>query len=301
MYHLSYFNHEIFETIESQIFCLNDFIITNNEKLSISKSLVPNKIIITIEAFYKKDVKQIINFCKSHKSKIWIILTEHMDLTDDNLYWHGEKISAKSNYMPDNTLRFWGLLKLIPYVTGFITIGYLPILKNINNLFPGIQILRCPFPRLKSIKLNAPSTKNKENSIVFFGKMTDYRRHVLNRLKEVYEIQIISDFKNIQNIRRICKNKKFCLNIPQNDTWEWNSPMRSILAFRLGMIPISISEKKFDSLSNFDFNFSISDFLQNKKTNLLENISYAQSYQKYEQFRRKEKSFNNTITKFFNH
>jgi len=262
------FNHFNHNTISDQTeFVYNG--IKDITNVRIEKTLTPCNVLIIIEYFDDFLISKLKNFLVDKDIEIYVILTEHMDLVGKKFYFHGDDILNKSDYMDsrDKITRICGLLSISPYVSGFLRLFDLPELTNFNHIINNSNIYNL---HSNSI-INNYKNRKKGYDFLFYGKITVYRRKILNELNNNFKIKIVADFIKNDELQILSDNSLFVLSIPQNEDWKWSSPMRVIKSLKMGVPVLSISNKLKGKISDIILNLSINeaDFVNLLRKSLL--------------------------------
>lgn len=251
------FNHPI-RGISEQI---EFFVLTMRAQgynVTVSRNPSPADLNVVIECFHPKDVDTIRGFCKTHGKRVAVIHTEHLDFVDGEVFFHGWPLGADDDYMPAVTKRsrVLHLTILTEHIYCFFRLGDLPALVGINDMYPGIPVHSLPFPNLCSTdrSLRDKGRFAPKKDLVFSGKVTDYRRHILVILSRYFQVHIVNTLLSRRCRDAANANARFVLNIPQRADWKWPSSMRILAALRCGRATVSV---------NTDADWQISDFCIN--------------------------------------
>lgn len=203
--------------------------------------------LILIEYFIEEKYIDRIKLIKSKYPHISIavVLTEHMDLRQNNLWFHGTDLSVTDQYLSSSSKisRLIGMLKVAPYTDFFLTLMDLPVLEGFQKIFPRKRLFRIfpekfIIPSQSFLDLYCP-----ENDFIFFGSLTNYRIEVLEWLSERFKVEMENGFIDDAILGEKVLNARFVINIPQDKDWKWSSPMRLIKAWNLWRPVISFSKK----------------------------------------------------------
>lgn len=226
--------------------------------VTVSRNPSPTALNVVIECFNAKDVDTIRAFCKTHGKRVAVINTEHLDFVDGNVHFHGQLLGANDDYMPavSRRARLLHLTILTEYTYCFFRLGDLPELVGISNMYPGVSVHTIPFPKLHSTdrsRLHERGSSPKHD-LVFSGKVTDYRRHILAILARHFHVHVVDSLLSRRCRDAANADARFVLNIPQRADWKWPSTMRILAALRCGRATVSV---------NTDGNWQISEFCIN--------------------------------------
>jgi hypothetical protein len=241
--HLWIFNHP-FHGISDQV----DFFVSayaqHGYPVSVGRQPRPNALNVVIENFSADSKATLTQFCKAHRKRVAVIMTEHLDFEDDRILIHGAPLWSDNDYMHPATQleRIKNLIDCLPYLRGFLVLGDLPELRNMTKMLPGIDIRTIPFPGLEPITPeSAPGDRPGPNDLLFTGFMTDYRRNVLaNLYSGGFNVECPRRFVSRRRRDMLTRSVKLALNIPQREDWRWLSLMRIIAALRSGRATVSL-------------------------------------------------------------
>ena len=210
---------------------------------SVSNYPSPKALNVIIENFDALSSARVLAYCRESQKRVAVVLTEHMDFVDGRILFHGVAIDSFDAYMYSATKRnrLLHLLTLREFLSGFLRLGDLPALTNMEAVLPGISIRTIPFPRISTGERPLDKFGMKPRyDLVFTGKPTGYRIATLASLEDNYTVlrgdqTITRHGDNFQSRRcRDAQNAagKIVLNIPQRPNWPWVSTMRVIAALR---------------------------------------------------------------------
>lgn len=280
--HLWIYNHS-FHGISDQIeffvltFCQYGYFVTVGKEPKVEAQNV------VIENFSPSTLEPLITFCSTYHKKVAVIMTEHIDFIDQTIFMHGEQLWTLNDYMhPDTQVqRLRSLIACKNYILAFLTLGDLPKLKGISEMFLDISVLRIPFPHLPYID----NQKSSRYDAVFTGFVTKYRKKLLLGLRKSYTIHCPTTEKFLSRAKRgaIYEESKIILNLPQRPEWEWLSLMRIIAALKHGKATISIGTNDTSEIahcvyqipSNPDLKYVLDHYLSDVHT------TYTDAYERY--------------------
>lgn len=284
--HLWIYNHP-FVGIVDQIDFFAALLKQHGYYLTIGKKPNPSALNVVIENFSATTSQILIDFCKKYHKTIAVIMTEHLDFDKDTkeIKIHGDPLWTENDYMPPQTqiARIQHLIECTPYIRCFFTLGDLPKLHNINEMLPGIPVIKLEFPRINKI-INKNVANKIKNDFLFTGFMTNYRQSIIslmgeNKLAIHYPQGLVS--KKVREI--LCDSSKIILNIPQRKEWNWLSLMRIISALRLGKPTISLGTKDDSEIAACCHQLEINDNLFATLSDYINNWEelYESCLQKY--------------------
>jgi hypothetical protein len=256
---LTSFNHGNPNAISDQLFFLQE-ILRGRCNFRFSNELVEADYIVLIEYFDQKTLNKMNEYLLRNKnSKIIVVLTEHIDLIQDQLLFHGKSIHTDNDYMTpaDKSLRIEGLLKTRFLVDFYITLFDLPELVGFDRLLPGKKVVRLSGYSIRKIF----NQTKPEYDFIFFGKLTDYRKDILEKLIKSYSVRIESKFINEYELADLINKSSVVLNIPQDKDWKWLSIMRCLRSLNLGRPVINFSLTSIGNTNNFVESIAIDDAL----------------------------------------
>lgn len=241
--HLWVYNHS-FHGIGDQV----NFVVLafrqHGYSVSVGRRPCRTSLNVVIEAFSAQQRNVLIDFCRSSRKKVAVILTEHMDFEHGKMFFHGAPLGSENDYMhPVSVLtRVKHLLECVPHLRCGFVLGDLPELRNHSAMLPGFDVRSIPFPRLNEALLEDmdPSPKGLAD-LVFTGTMTGYRAKVL-ALLEACGLSVVCPNAFVSRYRRNAMNRsaKVIVNIPQRAGWRWLSLMRIIAGLQTGRPTISL-------------------------------------------------------------
>ena len=221
--------------------------------VSLGKEPRSSALNVVIENFSAHTRDVLTAYCQATKKRVAVIMTEHLDFINNEIFIHGEKLSRvnRNDYMHPVTQfnRIKYLMDCLPYIRCFFVLGDLPELRNMSKVLPGVDIRAIPFPRTDPKPLNDAETPELiRDDLLFTGKMTDFRAKALALLKRK-GFSVSSPAGVISRKRRdlTIRSAKLTLNIPQRQNWRWLSLMRNIAALRSGRATVSLGSMPDDS------------------------------------------------------
>lgn len=214
--------------------------------VSVGKQPRPSSLNVVIEGFSSEKSRDVLlDFCRSSRKRIAVIMTEHVDFQHGQIYFHGAPLGSHNDYMHSSTIltRMKHLLECLPHLRCFFVLGDLPELRNISTLVPGVEVRAIPFPDLDR-GLDSETERSSDiviNDLVFTGAMTEYRARLLSML-DAAGLSVMCPRKFVSRNRRNAINRsgKVIVNIPQREGWQWLSLMRIIAGLQTGRATISL-------------------------------------------------------------
>lgn len=250
--HLWTFNHN-FTGIADQVEFLLDFFKGSGWELSISTKPRTDRHNILIENFQPNSTLPLRKFYNETGQRVSVVMTEHIDFKNKTVYFHGTPWSLKkkdNDYMEVGTQmnRLRTLMELTPMIRSFLTLGDIPTLSGLNEMFLGKQILRIPFPNIEYT--NADISTEPKYDFVFSGAMTRYRSNILKALKnDGWEILVNERLASRNRRNALINSAKLVLNIPQNEDWRWISLMRVYSSLKANRATISLTKNDTSAIS----------------------------------------------------
>ncbi|MCK9397952.1 MAG: hypothetical protein M0Q44_20475 [Methylobacter sp.] len=285
--HLWIYNHP-FTGISDQV----DFFVMALKQygysVSIGRQPSDSSLNVVIENFSAQTKMTLINYCKSSRKRVAVIMTEHIDFENDEIYIHGSPLWSNNDYMHPETqvARLRSLIDCLPYIRCFFVLGDLPELRNMSKMLPGLAVRSIPFPKLDFV-----SNKDAEKSglitsdLLFTGFITDYRTNILDILKKS-DISFACPEIFVSRKRRDAMNRsaKLVLNIPQRANWRWLSLMRIVAALRCGRATISLGTMDDSRMSACCLQLDVNeaDWINQLEYYVDEwEVAYQQAYENY--------------------
>lgn len=286
---LTSFNHSLFNGVSDHIsFLIN--VLSERCNLSYSRDLIPADYVVIIEYFDDNILNKLYEYLVSNRhSKIIIVLTEHLDLIDDNIFFHGVSYNDADDYMSpsDKKMRLVGILKTKFIAEMYITLLNLPELIGFDKLMGVREVVRLPYNLIEYKIIRSQP----EYDFIFFGKITKYREMIIEKIKTQFSIKVECTFIDDFHLANLIAKSRIVLNIPQSRDWKWISLMRIIKSLNLGFPVISISSDMKGNFNNFVKTIDINDTLACEK--LAYNLEHSQ-----ELLKKEIKDFNEAMRKF---
>ena len=241
--HLWVYNH-FFSGISDQVGFIFKVLKQQGYVVTIGRRPSSSSLNIVIENFSAKNRDILIEFCRSNKKRVAMILTEHLDLQHGRLFFHGAPLGSETDYLHPMTVRsrVQHLLECLPFVRCFFVLGDLPELQNISTMLPDMPVRSIPFPKLDEPAIHDVAAVSRGMAdLVFTGAMTAYRLQVLSLLNTA-GLSLTCPKAFISRHRRNAMNRsaKVIVNIPQREGWRWLSLMRIIAGLQTGRPTISL-------------------------------------------------------------
>ncbi|GGB12356.1 hypothetical protein GCM10011491_45280 [Brucella endophytica] len=212
---------------------------------------------VVIENFEPKTRNTLAEFCRNSQSRVAVIMTEHIDFMDPDIFIHGDPLWQQNDYMHPATQisRLRNLISLQPYLRCLFVLGDLPKLNNIDGMILGINVYNIPFPTIEMINTNDTTPKGE---LIFTGFYTDYRRSVLAGLS-ASGLAVHSPPGLVSSEARDKMNgqAKLALNIPQRKNWRWLSSMRILAALRCGRATVSLGTKDISEMAKCTYQIDL--------------------------------------------
>jgi hypothetical protein len=199
---------------------------------------------VVIEGFSSRNRDMLLEFCKSSRKRVAMIMTEHVDVEHGRIFFHGAPLGSENDYMHPVTIlaRIKHLLECLPCIRCFFVLGDLPELRNMSTMLPGLDVRAIPFPQLNGISSKDIDTSSDAvNDLVFTGAMTGYRVKLL-ALLEAGGVSVACPQGFVSRNRRNAMNRsaRMIVNIPQREGWRWLSLMRIVAGLQTGRTTISL-------------------------------------------------------------
>lgn len=199
---------------------------------------------VVIENFSDETSAILMNFCRETGKRVSVIMTEHLDFIDREIYIHGDPLWSDNDYMHPATQisRIRNLMDCACYIRGFFVLGDLPQLLNMNMMMPGVAVRTLPFPVLTWPE-DTPHWAALPADLVFTGAVTGYRAELIDVLKSQLVVRHPDGFLSRKGRDKFCQLGRLNLNIPQRPDWQWLSLMRIIAALRCGRATVSLGTR----------------------------------------------------------
>lgn len=260
--HLWIYNHP-FHSISDQV----DFFISSFRQhgypVSIGRQPSASSLNVVIENFSSQTRDVLVEFCATHRKRVAVIMTEHLDFDDGQILIHGNPLWSDNDYMHPATQanRIRNLMDCLPHIRCFLVLGDLPELRNMSTMLPDIAVRSIPFPKLDPVQVNGTQTSRQLTSdLLFTGYMTNYRADVLALLKSnSFSVACPRRFISRKNRDTMIRSAKLVLNIPQREKWRWLSLMRIISALRCGRATVSLGTNDESRIAACCYQLDIND------------------------------------------
>jgi hypothetical protein len=242
--HLWIYNHP-FSGISDQVIFFVTALQQKGYTVSVGRKPHPSSLNVMIEGFSLRSNRDVLmEFCRSSRKRVAVIMTEHFDIENGHILFHGAPLGSANDYMhPDTILaRIKHLLECLPYIRCFFVLGDLPELRNISTMLPGLDVRAIPFPNLGNVPCqDIDGSFDTVHDLVFTGAVTEYRVKLLSML-EAEGLSVICPQRLVSRKRRNALNRsgKVIANIPQWEGWRWLSLMRIIAGLQTGRATISL-------------------------------------------------------------
>ncbi|MDF1884390.1 hypothetical protein JHD49_10595 [Sulfurimonas sp. SAG-AH-194-C21] len=190
-------------------------------------------------------------------------MTEHLSLKDNELYYGTFSLTDR-DYISNIDQRIFSLLSLSENIMAYFTLGELPLLNDLQAILLTNEVYRINYPKIKPC-YNVDYTKATYD-IGFTGNIISYREEVIRTLREKYKVFVskivFSEEERLKNTRK----SRAIISIPQNESWEWISPMRFMYNLEVGMPSIHLGKGDNTTFYNKVLSWvSIEDTIENPK------------------------------------
>ena len=236
--HLWVYNHP-FYGISDQVEFFVMIMQQNGYTVSVGNQPRMDALNVVIENFSEATSNILIDFCRASGKRVAVIMTEHIDFINDQIFIHGDPLWNNNDYMHPATqvARIKNLADCVPHIRCFFVLGDLPELQNINEMFPSIAVRTLPFPRLQ---LSSNNNLPQQADLIFTGFATSYRVQLLAELESKMTVARPRGFVSRRVRDNLNRSAKIVLNLPQRVDWKWISLMRVIAALRCGRATVSL-------------------------------------------------------------
>lgn len=243
--------------VTDQVFFVRSILRDHGYEVSITDRLRVGALNLLIENFrpasegcaYRVTIE---SFCRRFGKRVGIIMTEHIERRGTDIVFNGAPLTDPG-YIGNKASRFFGLVAQSETVFGFFTLGALPELHSFRDIFLQHTLYRLPFPALDTPALpdggalgnpSRPRSRTVRRSVrdydcVFTGAMTAHRREVLADLRRRFRVLTSAQVDEAERAA-LYRRAKVALNIPQDPSWPWISPMRVMFGLRTGRPTVHI-------------------------------------------------------------
>jgi hypothetical protein len=242
--HLWIYNHP-FSGISDQVIFFVTALQQKGYMVSVGRQPRNTSLNVVIEGFSLRNNRDMLmEFCQSSRKRVAVIMTEHVDVENGRILFHGAPLGSENDYMHPATIfaRIKHLLECLPFIRCFFVLGDLPELRNVSTMLPGLDVRAIPFPVLDSGPCEAVgASSDTVHDLVFTGAVTEYRVKLLSLL-EAEGLSVACPQRFVSRKRRNAMNRsgKMIVNIPQREGWQWLSLMRIIAGLQTGRATISL-------------------------------------------------------------
>ncbi|EKD77210.1 MAG: hypothetical protein ACD_42C00440G0005 [uncultured bacterium] len=235
------FPHAIAQ-IQNQIDFLTDSLRDSGVIYQVSNSISTQHLNILEEGFYPFFASEIAVFCKNHKTKIAVILTEHLEHKKNSMLVNERKLGVRNTYLRDALIRCESLFSLLPHIRFFLVLGHLPLKEKLKKIFKTIPIVEAPYLPVKALSVIQAEADIQKIDFCYQGSLTPHRKRVLKTIKNI-PASVSASFDNDAHQRLLTlKSARFALQIPQYKEWRYISPMRALYCLQNGIPMINISD-----------------------------------------------------------
>ncbi|OYV34518.1 MAG: hypothetical protein B7Z80_21025 [Rhodospirillales bacterium 20-64-7] len=238
--HLWIYNHPL-HGISDQIEFYLSIMRQNGYRAGVGRQPRQDALNIVIENFSDATSGVLRKFCRDTGKRVAVIMTEHLDFIDQEIYIHGSRLWSDNDYMHPATqfARIRHLMDCACHIRGFFVLGDLPELLNMQMMLPGIAIRTLPFPRLARPAAMV-GWDQLPADFAFTGAATRFREEVLQLVRTRLTVEHPGGFLSRKARDNFSRTGRVVLNIPQRVDWKWLSLMRVIAALRCGRATVSL-------------------------------------------------------------
>lgn len=261
--HIWIFNHPMFFGIGDQLHYIFKYFNQLGYKITCGRLPRLDSCNIIIENFNNNNLDTVKDFCITYGKSVGIVLTEHVDIETkirveldgkttylSEIYLHGKTIDKDFDYLPKAVLiqRTNNLLSLSRYTNCYFRLGDLPAMKGFEILTLNKNIHTLWFPKLDDHQMD--DQRNPSTNFIFIGARTTLRDQVIeNLMAEGFTFVEVPKSVSVKRRHQLFKQAKYCLNIPQDKTWQWLSTMRIVSALQAGVPTLSIGTNDSSAIS----------------------------------------------------
>ena len=241
--HLWIYNHPL-SGISDQIDFFCAIMQQYGYKPSVGRNPRHDALNVVIENFSDATSDILRKYCRESGKRVCVIMTEHIDFIDNEIYIHGDMMWNQNDYMHPATQvsRIRSLMDCAPYIRGFFVLGDLPELLNMGMMLPGITVRTLPFPQLSPPSDHAEWAELPAD-LVFTGAVTRFRVEILEITRTKLTVHNPDGFLSRKARDRFSRSGRLVLNIPQRTDWKWLSLMRVMAALRCGRATVSLGTR----------------------------------------------------------
>jgi len=229
-----------FSGVNDQVEILSNFFEHNSINYKISMTLDPSSLNLLIENFTEEYIESIKLFCNKWNKKILILMTEHIALENGRVKFGSYNLTNPA-YIGNAVQRFYSLSLLSEYTLAYTTIGELPFLRQLKELFNSSKVYRFDYPLINKKIVNLPNIKKKYD-LSFSGYMTNYRSKIISELRKKYKFKSHDVTGDDRQRDLNALSTKVAVNIPQEEDWLWVSPMRVSYYLSMGIPCVHIGK-----------------------------------------------------------
>jgi len=260
--HLWIYNHP-FTGISDQVDFFNTVLKQHGYSVSVGRQPSHSSLNVVIENFSAHTRDILMDFCRSSRKRVAIIMTEHLDFEGGQIFIHGDPLWSDNDYMHPTTQlgRIKNLMDCLPWLRCFFVLGDLPELRNMSTMLPGMDVRTIAFPKLGfNSDTNAETPEIINSDLLFTGFITDYRANILAMLN-ANGVSVACPKRFVSRKKRDAMNRsaKIILNIPQRPGWRWLSLMRVVAALRSGRATVSLGTNDDSKIAACCFQLDIRD------------------------------------------
>lgn len=254
-FHVWIFNHPCFYGVGDQLHFLFKYFHQLGANITCGRQPSVERCNIVIENFDRASAHTVKTFCRNYGKSVSIVLTEHLDIVRKNpllefetktlysseIFLHGKPVISDFTYLSLPVLleRSNHLLALSECTTSYFRLGDLPEMKGFEYLVNNGRVDTLWFPKLDPAYTIMPEVP--QYDFIFLGALTPFRKSVIDRLEQLnFTFAPTKSGISVKKRHFLFKQARFCLNIPQDETWPWLSPMRIISALQAGVPTLSI-------------------------------------------------------------
>ena len=212
--------------------------------ISVGRRPSPSSLNVVIENFSPPNRDVLLEFCRSSRKRVAMIMTEHLDFEQGRIFFHGVPLGTESDYILAETAigRVTRVLECLPHLRCVFVLGDLPELRNMTRMLPGLDIRSIPFPRIHSVVTQDGACAQETTcDLVFTGGLTRYRSQILAELGNAgFSLVYPKTYLSRRGRNAINRAGKMVLNIPQREGWRWLSLMRILAGLQTGRPTISL-------------------------------------------------------------
>lgn len=257
--HLWIYNHPFYGVSDQVEYFISAFE-QGGYRVSVGRDPKESALNFVIENFSADARNTLMGFCRATRKRVSVIMTEHIDFIDRQIFIHGDPLWSDNDYMHPATQveRLKNLMECLPVIRSFVVLGDLPELRNLSEMMPGVDVRAIPFPQIDFVTGGEQQPGQTTHDLLFTGFMTAYRANILPTLTAAgLSTNCPQRFVSRKARDALNRDARLVLNIPQRDSWPWLSLMRIIAALRCGRATVSLGTTDTSRIAECTFQLDV--------------------------------------------